>query len=308
MRRTATSLMAVAILSAGLSVMATGTAHAVDLAPTLHESTTPPSSASPKSARAYCPVGTSILGGGAQITGAGGQVALLTATPVFDPLAAPGFQKYFKVLAAEDKNGTKDPWGLIASVYCSSHVSTVVVDEPSPLNSIPVKTAQVDCPQGMKVVGAGGSVTLNQKSETQYDAQVNLVSFRPTDDLTGVTARATEPGGILDDDYAGTWRVTAMAVCGTAYDVGGINLRQITVSPWMDVTKPDARAEVYCFKGQRLIVAGADLADDTANTYLTWAIRSNFANTKVSAYAHLNPEMGISTGADLTVYGICVDG
>ena len=97
-------------------------------------------------------------------------------------------------------------------------------------------------------------------------------------------------------------------MCGTAYDVGGINLRQITVSPWMDATKPDARAEVYCFKGQRLIAAGADLADDTANTYLTWAIRSNFANTKVSADAHLNPEMGISTGADLTVYGICVDG
>ena len=137
MRRTATSVMAAAILSAGLSVMATGTAHAVDLAPTLHESTTPASSASPKSARAYCPVGTSLLGGGAQITGAGGQVALITATPVYDPLAAPGFQKYFKVLAAEDKNGTKDPWGLIASVYCSSHVSTVVVDEPSPSTPSP---------------------------------------------------------------------------------------------------------------------------------------------------------------------------
>ena len=132
MRRTATSLMAAAILSAGLSVMATGTAHAVDLAPTLHESTTPPSSASPKSARAYCPVGTSMLGGGAQITGAGGQVALLTATPVFDPLAAPAFQKYFKVLAAEDKNGTKDPWGLIASVYCSSQCRPSSSTSPRP--------------------------------------------------------------------------------------------------------------------------------------------------------------------------------
>ncbi len=308
MRRTATSLMAAAVLSAGLSVMAAGTAHAADLAPTLHESTTPASSASPKSARAYCPVGTSLLGGGAQITGGGGQVALITATPVFDPLAAPGFQKYFRVLAAEDKNGTKDQWGLIASVYCSSHVSTVVVDAPSPQSSIPVKSAQADCPQGMKVVGAGGSVTLGHTPETQSDAQVNLVSFRPTDDLTGVTARATEPGGILDDEYAGVWRVTATAVCGTAYDVGSATLRQATVSPFMDFTDPDARAEVYCFKGQRLIAAGADLADDTANTYLTWAIRSNLADTKVSAYAHLNPEMGISSSADLTVYGICVDG
>ena len=137
---------------------------------------------------------------------------------------------------------------------------------------------------------------------------MNLVSFRPTDDLTAVTARATERGGILDDAYAGGWRVTAVAVCGTAYDVGGINLRQITVSPYLDATKPDARAEVYCSKGQRLIAAGADLADDTANTYLTWAIRSNLADTKVSADAHLNEEMGISSSADLTVYGICVPG
>jgi len=308
MRRTASTLVAAAILTTGLSLASAPEAGAAAPAPTIHESTTPSSSASPKSAVVYCPAGTAILGGGAQILGGDGQVAITAAYPMFNPLAAPAQQRSFRVLAAEDKNGTASAWGLTASVYCTSQTATTVVSAQSPLSSAPVKSVPVNCPEGMYVVGAGGYVTVGSTPDPLFDAQVNLVSFRPTPALTGVVARGTEPGGILDDQYAGVWRVTAVAVCGYLYAFDGLELRSSTVSPWLDATDLDARTEVWCTKGKRLVAAAADLADDTANTYLDWAIRSNLADTKVSASVHLNAEMGISSSSDLTVYGICVDG
>jgi len=302
-----TGLVGAALVACGLGIPARPADAAVPK-PTWHEFTSISNSGSVKSATAYCPVGTYALGGGGQILGANGQVAMLEALPFRNESAPPVWKSGFRVTAAEDKTGTADAWSIKVGVYCTSMTATQVVSSSSALDSTPVKTATVECPHGTRVVGVGGIVSLGNvqiPTFTNADAQVNLVSFKPSDDLTEATARATEPGGILDDQFAGMWKVTAVATCGHSYAFDGLEVRHSTVTTPLKAADPDTSTAIYCLEGKRLIAAGADLADDSANTYLSWAIKSNGAHTKVSAGADLNPEMGQSI-PQLTAYALCV--
>lgn len=304
-----TGLVGAVLVACGISIVPAAPADAAVPKPTWHEITSVSNSGSVKTAAVYCPVGTTALGGGGQILGANGQVAMLEALPFNDQSAPPVWKSGFRVTAAEDKTGTADVWSVKVGVYCTSMTATQVVSSSSAFDSTPVKTATVECPKNTRVVGVGGVVSLGNvkiPTFTNADAQVNLVSFKPSDDLKKVTTRATEPGGILDDQFAGTWKVTAVATCGSSYAVDGLELRYSTVTTPLKAADPGTSTVIHCSEGKRLIAAGADLADDSANTYLSWAIRSNWAHTKVSAGADLNLEMGQSI-PKLTAYAICVN-
>lgn len=306
MKRSASWLAAVVLATAVGFVPTTRASAAVPAVKHYESPPTPSSSSSPKTAVAYCPAGTSVLGGGGQVMGAHGQVALVAAHPVYQPFAAPGFQHSFRVTAAEDKDGTLELWSLKASVYCASGVVTQVVSATSEVDSEKWKEKVAECPEGKFVVGAGGFVSLKYP-DGELDAQVSLVGFRPGDDLTTVTATATEPSGPdLEDQFGGMWSVTAVAVCGYLSAFDGLELQEATVTEWLSpIGDHDVWLWAYCSPGKRLLGAGVDLADPVANTYLAWAIRSNVMHTKVSARATLN-DQGAAPSVDLTAYAICV--
>ena len=301
----AKAALAVSAVSAALGVIDAVPAGALAPAVSQVQSTSASSSASPKTHVAYCPAGTSILGGGYQIIGGAGQVGTLEARPMFDGSLAPAFKNSFRVTAAESKVDTAASWSVEVLAYCTSSMVTQVVTAESPLDSVPMRTSPpAACSQGMKVVGAGGYVSgLSQTS--LMDAQVALQSFRPDAGLTSVRARGTESGGILDDEYAGTWKVGAVATCASPYYADGLN--RVDSSRTSGLGKWDyVQALKACPAGQRLIAAAADLADDGAGSYLTTARNQHPVPVHTSAGAMAERIDGTPL-VTLTIFAICVD-
>ena len=297
--------LAVTVAAAALELVAPTPAGALAPAVAQVQTTSASNSFSPKTQVTYCPAGTSILGGGYQIIGGKGQVGTLEARPVYDGALAPAFKNSFRVTAAESKDGTAASWSVQVLAYCTPTTATQIVSAESPLDSDPMKTSPpAVCPEGKKVVGAGGYVS-GMSQTSLMDAQVSLQSYSPSADLQTVQARGTEPGGILDDVYAGTWKVVAVASCAQPYYADGLTrVRSTRSSPlglWDYV-----QALMACPAGQRLISASADMVDDGAGAYLTSARNQH----PVPVHAHVGAMATRISGTPsvvLTVYGICVN-
>ena len=301
--------LAATVLATGVSAVLAAPAQAVPAVMHFESAPIPSNSSSPKTVVAYCPANSFVLGGGAHIDGAEGEVALVEARPVVDLSLAPPFKRSFRVTASERTGGTAKTWSLKASVYCTSDTVTVIKEGQSNLDSAPIKSVPTPaCPGGMKVVGAGGYVSIegNPGFSSLETTPVRIQRFAPDDSLNFSSARATESGGILDDQYPGNWRVHAVAMCAYSYAFPGLELRPNTVSSWLLPWKPPAKATIACSPGKRLLGAGADLQDDGAASFLQWAIRTNLTNTKVSTEAVA--ENGSSPLVTLKAYAICASG
>src|SRR6185503_1265659 len=120
-------------LTCGL--LAGGRAEGFSPAITHVQQTTAYNAGSPKVARAVCPAGQSVLGGGALITGGQGVVAIQAAFPTHDDAI---FQDVYIVKAAAEE-GSTDSWSVTAEAFCTASTVTTKVFESSLFDSTPIK-------------------------------------------------------------------------------------------------------------------------------------------------------------------------
>ena len=302
------------ILTVALTALVVGSAAPASAAgPAVQyvEASTLSDSSSPKMARAQCPAGKAVLGGAANVSGAEGQVAIQAAFPEFDP----GLGKFvYVVKAVEDPDGTAKSWRLTAGAYCTdATVPEYPVPGSSAFNSNDVKQASVSCPEGKKVVGMGGLVTtadLDDPAATVGDvppATVVFEGFEVNDDLTEVTAYASELNAGLGGAFFGSWKVMAVVSCAYEHAVAGLELRD-TTRPLGIKEHPDSSMwGIACSPGKRNIAAGARIKDfEMGNWYLDRFSRQNALQTMIYSESFRNPESGSHTSFEHTVQTICV--
>jgi hypothetical protein len=180
----------------GLIASWTLTAQAVCAAPlpgqVLRIATTAATSVNKVAATPVCPVGTRVIGAGANTVGATGNVRLTSVQPnvILSQVTA---------AAAEDLSGTIANWSLTAwSICAATPVAPTLVQAFSPLNSVP-KVVNVTCPAGLSP--SGGGFTTGSAGRINLDA----ISLAPTGARVNVTEDET--------GLAAAWLASAQAIC-----------------------------------------------------------------------------------------------
>jgi hypothetical protein len=202
------------------------------------------STTTPKTARADCPEGKRVIGGGGRINGGGGRVVLVRMRPVHTSV-----QDRYEVTASKDKDSAPPPpWAVQAYAICATPppgwhlhiVSKTVTDAGQPLQE-----AIVRCPGLRRVTGAGGQINGGH-------GQVALATIQPVTEGNRVVG-LEDPTG-----FNGSWSVTAYAVCAVV-DTGVVSRRN--VGPF-DSNSPKG-VEVDCLpgSGERVTSGGAELFD-----------------------------------------------
>jgi hypothetical protein len=266
-------------------------------------------SSTTKMVYAACAAGEAVLGGSASIKGADGQVNIQAAFPMHDV----GLGLYiFVVKATEDASGTADNWSITAGAYCTPDTMPIYDEASSAFDSTPIKSATIACPANTKVVGMGGEVSIRPTGEvgalfdTIPDALVVFQGFELNDDLTQVTARATELAGALGGVAPQMWRVTAVVACSQPYNFDGLTLlKKREVGGGFLAFETDSSVETSCALGQRIIGAGSRVDDhDQGQWYLDRMSRYNAFQSRVVAEATRNAGTSLTKQ---TVYVVCVD-
>jgi hypothetical protein len=290
------------------------TAEAIVPAVVLVSDTTLSNSATPKVAAAQCPFGTSVLGGGAVITGAEGEIAIQGGFPTYDP----GLGKHLFVAKATEHHlgGTIGSWSLTAFAYCTNTTVALLQHADSAFDSDDIKSVTVECPAGMKVVGMGGEVSSSLDlplAPLVATVPATTVVFRGVEadpDLTSVTARATEEGGVLGGATGASWKVTAVAACAWAAYFDGLELRENTERGGGSlVFETDSRVEIACSdKSMKVIATAATIDDrDLGQWYLDRFSRYNaFQHYRIVSEAYRNAALGTALVRH-GVQAICVD-
>ena len=269
-------------------------------------------SSTTKMVYAACAAGEAVLGGSASVKGGDGQVTIQAAFPMHDL----GLGSYiFVVKATEDATGTADNWSITAGAYCTPDTVPMYDEASSAFDSSPIKSVTVACPANTKVVGMGGEASIRQSGEvgallaTIPDARVVFQGFELDDDLTQVTARATEVAGALGGIAPQMWKVTAVVACSQPYNFEGLTLtkKQGTRRGVAARTRPTARSRPAARS------ASASSARHRGWTTTTWASgisnrmsRYNAFQNRVLAEATRNTELGTILTRQ-TAYVVCVD-
>lgn len=200
-------LFAAVLLAAGTGAVAGAPAQAVPGLST-HTVVTTASSAAVKSIYASCPAGKRVIGGGGIVDGADGKAWITSEYPV----ALAGGDR-FEVAAVETDDGYAGNWWLRAFAICADPVPGLqIVSATRPASSLSSQSYSAACPSGKRMIGAGGRVN-NPAGQVALQTVSTTV---PAADQALVAAR--EDG----DGYAGTWSVTAYAVC--ANPVAGFSI------------------------------------------------------------------------------------
>jgi hypothetical protein len=294
-QRTALLAAAAVVLSAAAAVVVTaGTAQAVP-GVSFVSATSAFNSASPKLITADCPVGTVALGGTAEVTGAEGQVLIQSAFPMWNPGA---FKHQFVVKAEEDLTQTDKLWSVTSGVYCASGIAVQYVTASSLLDSDPVKSVPVACPEGKKVVGMGGQVSTGTHSPAPTvgdlpDARVEFNGMEVNADLNTVTARAVEEAAGLGGTFGGSWAVAAVAACANEFDVYGVEHRSWTSRASTTDTK--SRVDFACTAGKSVVSMGSVVDDfEAGQWYLDRLSRYNAVQQRMIGEAYRNTELGVA--------------
>jgi hypothetical protein len=267
-------------------------------------------SVSPKIAVAQCPAGMAVLGGTALLKGEEGQVAIQAAFPLWDA----GLARYvFIVKATEDLSGTIGSWSVTAGAYCTNTTVPQIVTQSSLFDSDSIKSATVTCPENMRVVGMGAEASILADAGTNLAGAtpplgVVLRGFDVDDDLTTVTARATEVGAAIDDSWGGFWQITAVAAC--AFPLYFDGLQRVTAKTrggGLLEGDIESRVDVSCPKGKRVIAAGSQNNEhDMGQWYLDRFSRYNLVTQRIVGEAFRNAELGTVLTTQF-LYAICTD-
>jgi hypothetical protein len=272
-------------LALAFGLVAGGRAEGFSPAISYVENTTAYNASSPKVARAVCPGGHSVLGGGAVITGGQGQAAVQAAFPTHDDSI---WQDVYIVKAAAAE-GSTDSWSVTAAAFCTPSTVTMKVFEPSLFDSTAAKKVTIQCPYPYKVVGMGGEVA---KQNYEHPTNDPVTIPNPTDGegtglvfqgfevdpgLTTVTAYAIEQAAALDPDYdyTGDWKVVAFATCAYEAYFGGLELRSLRAKGG-GLYDPEHTVSVACSPGKKLMAIGDRVEDyDMGQWYIHRFFRLN---------------------------------
>jgi len=204
-----------------------------------------------KSARAYCPVGERVLGGGGMsLRQQGNQrpgLALVWLKPVHP---TDGSRDYFYVYAAEFGVSAADSWEVLAQAVCAPdpgrRLDPVIIESRSPASSDGVRTAQARCPTGKRVVGTGATIN-------HVNGQIALQMSRTSS--TGDISRAQAHEDF--NGYSPSWDVSSWAVC--AYPPAGYEVAtRFSVQGGSESSK---NASAICPGTKRSLSAGAALSN-----------------------------------------------
>lgn len=160
-----------------------------------------------KAVVAPCPVGMKVIGGGARLGFATGEVSITYMAPT---AAETGYE----ARAYEDWDGFLGNWQLVVTAICApGPAGYVVVTASSPMLSPPTANVTATCPAGRTVIGTGGAVHPGR-------GVVMLAGIVPT--ASAVTALGVEvaPG------WGSSWNVQSWAIC--AFPINGFMIAVAT--------------------------------------------------------------------------------
>jgi hypothetical protein len=274
MRKT-TALSLTAAVLGGLAV-ATPAAAVPGL---VRVSTTSPSNSAAKTANAFCPAGTAVLGGGGAVSGSAGQVGMDIMLPLVGSPA-------YSVTGREDETGVAGNWSVTADAVCAPKpAGLTVVTGSTPAKSGKADWLMMSCPAGKQVVGVGGAVVGASRSD------VILEELIP--ETTTVKVGGVEDG----TGFAGTWSVHAVAIC--ANPLPG-RQRVLNDSPWNSATAKSV--SVTCPAGKRVHGLGAEILGGDGEVRLT-AVRPVSATTVTAAAGE--DEDGHGSTWTVRAYAVC---
>ncbi|MBO3751408.1 hypothetical protein J5X84_35500 [Streptosporangiaceae bacterium NEAU-GS5] len=155
-----------------------------------------------KVARAFCPDGTVVVGGGAALQGVGSDVIKFrTLTPFLHGTDSYGYE----AIALEIRPVASD-WSIAARAICAPKPAGYQVkDVRIASGSEPVKTASATCDNGRRALAAGGTVRGPSLATTQITLRGALVDNAHTG---GYAIGEETTGG-----FSGTWDMIATVVC-----------------------------------------------------------------------------------------------
>jgi hypothetical protein len=205
-------------------------------------------------ANAYCPNGTQVLGGGADVT-TFGSFKIQSMIPFALPTGQQGM--YGLAIPVGTYNG---PITIKVWAYCASGVSGQQIVYSDVLSTIgnPLASTSVTCPAGKKVIGAGG---LAGKWYFTLD------TIRVSSDLSTVSTEMYAQEGV-PIYLEGSTDVAAYAIC--INPVPG----QVVVSTSTAPSTVDKLASVSCPAGTHLHSAGGGLTGAAGSAYLNAMIPS----------------------------------
>ena len=168
-----------------------------------------------KTARAQCPAGTRVIGGGGRVNG-GQHVVITQQQPVHSSIDT------FVVSAVEDPVGTAQFWAVQAYAICSVPLPGLeIVSAIGPVGSFGFQGQSVDCAPGKNVLGVGGRIN-NGAGQVSLNTQA---LFPQRASASGVEDR---------DGFSGNWSVTTYAVCAKLN--GAFDSQVVTVQTAADTT------------------------------------------------------------------------
>jgi hypothetical protein len=178
-----------------------------------------------KTIAAQCPAGTRVIGGGARISGA--QHVVLTRE---EPVHTSAGDSYV-VAASEDQTGFAGTWALQAYAICAAPPPGLeIVSATSAPGSDAFLGVTASCPAGKFAVGAGGRINSG-------GGQVALSTIA---EGSRWSLRTTAGGTEDPDGFAGTWSVTAFAVCVIPTSLSDLQI--VRVQSASDATNPKITA------------------------------------------------------------------
>jgi hypothetical protein len=193
LRRNAGICLAGVVAAAGLAAIPTAAQAAVP--GLVRVSVASVSNSVDKSSTATCPAGKTIVGVGAELNGAGGQVIIDEVVPNAALTSATTW-------AYEDASGFTGSWSITTYVNCANPVAGLTRVLTTSASSSAAKSVTATCPAGRNVLG--GSFQVNNGLGDVVTTNVN-----PNVGLTSVTVTAYEAGV----GTAASWTVAAIAIC-----------------------------------------------------------------------------------------------
>lgn len=239
-------------VTAALTTVQVAAAAPASAVPGLHREvgTSDIDSVSPKTARAYCPPGERVVGGGGRVESAGAFTTKLTLTQL-QPIQGSGTTPdRYVVSGAETAPGFNAAWLVRAYALCAPAGSLggyhVVNSAPTDPSSQSVQATEAACPDGQRVLGTGATVV-------NPGGQVALQVARASGDGRLARAQAHEE----PDGYPSPWSVRSHAVC--ANPPAGYEVR--TAESTQRLSETVKFAAVDCPDGKRVHGAGAAITD-----------------------------------------------
>jgi len=257
--RRAVTAMAVAVAAAGIAATGGAAPAQAVTAVVVGAAGSPPAA----TAVALCPVGTSLVGSGGEITGGGGNVVLSALIP--DILAG-------TVTAIGEENGAyAGVWSVSATAICQPMpVPPVLVVAPTGINSFANKGIVANCPAGLDLTGLGYQVSGGTGRVLPQQAMPLGGVGGPS---PGAMFFATENGA-----FAGAWRLVGYSICA---DPTGFTPTLVAAAGAFNSASPKVVNTAICPAGTVLYGVGAmigptaglvtldEMVPDAAQTFIT---------------------------------------